>query len=241
MSDIIDAACREARVYKEAQLDGVMLENMHDVPWLRSTQLGPETTAAMTVVAAAVRRELPRFPLGLQILSAGNREALAVASVTGLNFIRAEGWVFAHVGDEGYVESCAADLTRYRRQLGAEDILILTDIKKKHSSHALTADVGLADTARAAEMFLCDGVVLTGSATGVPPNPTLLQEVRAAVECPVVIGSGVTADNCAEFTDASALIVGSHFKVGGRWDNEIEQKRVTEFMRNINTLREMLL
>ena len=50
----------------------------------------------------------------------------------GLNFIRAEGWVFAHIGDEGYTESCAAEMTRYRRALSAEDILIFTDIKKKH-------------------------------------------------------------------------------------------------------------
>lgn len=52
----------------------------------------------------------------------------------GLNFIRAEGWVFAHIGDEGYTESCAAALTRYRRHIGADNILIFTDIKKKHRS-----------------------------------------------------------------------------------------------------------
>jgi len=46
--------------------------------------------------------------------------------------VRAEGWVFAHVGDEGYVESCAADLARYRRHLNAEHVLFFTDIKKKH-------------------------------------------------------------------------------------------------------------
>ena len=40
--------------------------------------------------------------------------------------------MFAHVGDEGYVESCAADLTRYRRQLDAQHVLIFTDVKKKH-------------------------------------------------------------------------------------------------------------
>jgi len=49
-----------------------------------------------------------------------------------LQFVRVEGWVFAHVGDEGYVESCAADLTRYRRQLDAEHVLLFTDVKKKH-------------------------------------------------------------------------------------------------------------
>jgi len=53
-------------------------------------------------------------------------------NLLGLNFIRAEGWVFAHVGDEGYTESCASEITRYRRHLDADDVLIFTDIKKKH-------------------------------------------------------------------------------------------------------------
>ena len=42
--------------------------------------------------------------------------------------------MFSHVGDEGTIESCAADLLRYRRNMGAEHIQIFTDIKKKHRS-----------------------------------------------------------------------------------------------------------
>ena len=38
---------------------------------------------------------------GIQILAAGNKEALAVAKAAELDFIRAEGFVFAHVADEG--------------------------------------------------------------------------------------------------------------------------------------------
>jgi predicted TIM-barrel enzyme len=40
--------------------------------------------------------------------------------------------VFGHVADEGYFDACAGALLRYRRQIGAEDVLIFTDIKKKH-------------------------------------------------------------------------------------------------------------
>ena len=45
---------------------------------------------------------------------------------------------------------------------------VLADIKKKPSAHAVTADVSLADTARAARFFRADGVVITGAGTGVP-------------------------------------------------------------------------
>ena len=57
---------------------------------------------------------------------------MAVAWCADACFIRAEGFVFSHIGDEGYTESCAGDLLRYRRMIGAEDVLIFTDIKKKH-------------------------------------------------------------------------------------------------------------
>ena len=40
---------------------------------------------------------------------------MAVALATSLQFIRAEGFVFSHVADEGLVTTaCAGDLLRYR-------------------------------------------------------------------------------------------------------------------------------
>lgn len=44
-----------------------------------------------------------------------------------------------------------------------------------YSAHALTADVSVAETAAAAELFLADGVVLTGTATGLPADPRELK------------------------------------------------------------------
>ena len=59
---------------------------MHDVPWCLPHQQGPETTAAMAVVAAEVRRECAEMPLGIQVLSVGNKQALAVAKAAGTYF-----------------------------------------------------------------------------------------------------------------------------------------------------------
>lgn len=68
----------------------------------------------------------------LQILAAANQEAIAVAQASNFQFIRAEGYVFGHVADEGYIDACAGKLLRYRKLIGAQDICIFTDIKKKH-------------------------------------------------------------------------------------------------------------
>lgn len=49
-----------------------------------------------------------------------------------LEFIRAEGFVFSHVADEGLMNACAGDLMRYRHSIGADNIMVFADVKKKH-------------------------------------------------------------------------------------------------------------
>ena len=46
---------------------------------------------------------------GIQILAAANREAVAVAHAAALDWVRVEGFAFAHVADEGFINSCAAN------------------------------------------------------------------------------------------------------------------------------------
>src|SRR4051812_43839713 len=154
----------EADAYRAAGVDAIMVENMHDVPYLRAG-VGPEIVAGMTRLAQCVRAAVD-IPVGVQVLAAANREALAVALAADLEFVRVEGFVYAHVADEGLIQGCAGDLLRYRRTIGAEHVAVIADIKKKHASHAITADVDIVETARAAAFFGAAAVVVTGIATG---------------------------------------------------------------------------
>lgn len=96
----------------------------------------------------------------------------------------------------------------------------------------------MAETASAAELFLADGVILTGTATGQPADPGELREVQHAVKIPVLIGSGVTLENVKNYLDANALIIGSYFKREGYWANGVDPDRVKKFMEHISKLRE---
>src|SRR5688500_9471629 len=89
---LVDGAGADARRYAEAGFDGLMIENMHDRPYLKGVA-GPESVAGMTAIGREVRRAVSR-PLGIQILAGANREALAVAQACGASFIRAEGFAF---------------------------------------------------------------------------------------------------------------------------------------------------
>ena len=227
--EIVRLACEEARLYQDNGINCLMIENMHDVPYLRGG-VGPEIVAAMSVVGQAVRAQTS-LPVGLQILAAADLEAVAVAHAAGLDFVRTECFSFAHVADEGIMESNAAKLLRYRRAIGATGVQVWADIKKKHASHAWTADLTLGDVAEAAEFMGAETLIVTGASTGRPPQPSDVVEARSRCQLPVFVGSGVTLDNLADFLDVSdGIIVGSYFKHEGHWMNGVDPARVRGFV-----------
>lgn len=235
MRDIISIAVDEARAYREAGFHGVLIENTHDRPYLKS-KVGPEIVAAMSVIGGEVRNAI-ELPLGIQVLAGANTSALAVAHACGASFVRVEGFVFAHVADEGLIEASAGAVLRYRRAIGAEHIRVFADIKKKHSAHAITADVDIVETARAAEFFSVDGVIVSGVATGEPANPNEVAAVAGAVTVPTMVGSGISIDNIGQFAAADAFIVGSSIKKDGRWSNPIDLARTHALVEEFHVLK----
>jgi len=221
---LVHDAVAEARLYREAGFTALAIENMHDRPYVKAPA-APEVVAAMTAVGREVKRETG-LPLGVQVLAGANREAVAVAHACGAEFVRVEGYVFAHVADEGLIESSAGELLRYRRAIGAERVRVFADVKKKHAAHAITADVPLVESAKAAEFFLADGVIVTGVATGEPASPAEVDAVAAAVHVPVLVGSGLTPDNLARYARAHGFIVGSSVKHGGTWSHPLDRDAV---------------
>lgn len=229
--DLACAAAQEAKVLKDAGFDAAIIENMHDAPYINSH--GPATAAAMTRIALAVRESVgDSFPLGVQVLSFGHNEALAVALAADAQFIRVENFVFAHVADEGLLPRAAAgELLRYRREIGADHIQLFCDIKKKHASHAITSDITLGNFARGAQFFGADGVIVTGAFTGSATDEQDVAEAKRSCSLPVWVGSGVTPEQVKPLLrTADALIVGTWIKHDGIWSNPVDAKRCRELV-----------
>jgi membrane complex biogenesis BtpA family protein len=206
------------------------------VPYLRGA-VGPEIVAAMTAMGTEVKSE-SGLPVGVQILAGANVEAMAVAHAAGLDFVRVEGYAYAHIADEGLIQASAAKLLRYRRMIGATRVQVWADVKKKHSAHAITADVSLGTTAETIEFMGADCVIVTGNVTGDAPSPADIQEAKTHCRLPVILGSGISAENITKFYDeADGFIIGSAFKVDGYWSNTIDPSRVGRFMTIMNKLR----
>ncbi len=225
-------AVNDARAIASAGFDAIIIENMHDVPYLLEDAVGPEIISAMTRVGLEVR-EAVALPLGVQILAGANRQAIAVAHAIGASFVRVEGFCYGHVADEGLIARAhAGELLRYRRMIGAERVRIWADICKKHASHAITGDLSLAEHARAAAFCGADALIVTGRHTGDAARIEDLQESRKASDLPVLVGSGVTDTNVRTMLAQShGVIVGSWIKRGGDWRNEVDAARAHALVR----------
>ncbi len=231
---IIQKALDEAELYLKFHIPILMIENMHDTPYL-NRKVGPEITSLLSIILYELKQKY-KVPTGIQILAGANKDAIAAAYAAGADFIRAEGFVFSHIADEGTFNSDAGEILRYRKHINAENIKVFTDIKKKHSSHAITNDIDIAETAKAAQFFLSDGVIITGSATGKEPNLEEIKAVKNSVSIPVLAGSGITANNIKQFKPyCDAFIIGSYFKKEGYWENELDPNRIEEFLKNYNS------
>jgi len=239
VQQLIDISCEETLIYKKYGIDAICVENMFDIPYVTRRDVGPEVTAIMTRVCSEVKKLVPTIPCGVQVLAGLSHESIAVALSADLQFVRVESFVFGHIADEGYMDACAGSLLRYRKQLNANNILIFTDIKKKHCSHSITSDLDIVQTAKAAQFFLSDGLIVTGLSTGHSPDLKEVSAVRNSLkDMPVLIGSGVNDTNLEEFVklNANAAIIGSHFKVNGVWNNQLSEERIAKFMEKLNLI-----
>ncbi len=235
VKEIISQAKKEAMLLKNNGIDGIIIENMHDIPYLNRT-VGDEISTLLSIICYEVKNET-KLSVGLQILAGANKSAIAAANSAGIDFIRAEGFVFSHVADEGLFNSDAGELLRYRRQIGAENISVFVDIKKKHSSHSITNDISIDETAKAAEFFIADGIIVTGKATGEKANVSELISVRKAVKLPILIGSGITPINLSEYYNlADGFIVGSYIKKDGIWNNHPDENRIRTLVKSFEKL-----
>ncbi len=237
---VIDQALADLEVYKEAGVDSILLENDHDLPYIQPP-LDEKGVTLMTKIAKEVRGRF-NGPIGIQMLEAANITSLEIAAKADLDYIRVEAFVFAHVGGSGIINGSAGKILRRRKELEAEHIKVFADVKKKHGSHSLTIDLDIKDEIMQAEFFLADGVIVTGQFTGMNPDKNDLIKAKSATKLPVLIGSGMTAENIEDYLPlADGFIVGSYFRKDGKFLEKLEPGRLNKFVKVFVSARKSIL
>jgi len=237
VEDLAAFAIEEAERYARGGVDGLILENHGDIPFSKPEDIGPETVAAMSVLAQRVRARVA-LPLGINMLANAAVGALATAHASGSEFIRVNQWANAYVANEGFIEGPAAKAMRYRSWIHAKRIKVFADVHVKHGAHAIVADRSIPELARDAEFFDADVVIATGQRTGHAATVGEVTEIAYGTRLPVVVGSGVDAENVGDLLSvADGAIVASSLKEDAVWWTPVSERKVAAFMEIVRRLR----
>lgn len=231
MAGVVDRAKRDARVYAESGLDGLILENYGDLPFYPEG-VPPETVAAMALVGAEVHRAID-IPMGVNVLRNDALSALGLAAVLDASFIRVNVLMGAMITDQGIVQGQAHRLLRQRSVLRLST-KIFADVMVKHARPLVHQDMHMA-ARELVHRGMADALIVTGEATGAQPLLDELKSVKEAVgETPVLAGSGVMPENVAEvLAIADGAIVGTSLKRDGHTENEVEAERVKALLKSV--------
>ena len=119
MDGILDRALKDAEALVEGGAQGLIVENLGDAPF-SADLVEPHVVGALSVVAKAIVNQTPSdFSVGVNVLRNDAKAALAVASVSGADFIRVNVHTGVMVTDQGLIEGRARETLLYRKQLGS--------------------------------------------------------------------------------------------------------------------------
>ncbi|MGA2763370.1 MAG: BtpA/SgcQ family protein [Spirochaetia bacterium] len=238
MEKIAELALRDADALIAGGVDGIQIENQWDRPFSRERDMGPETVASVTHVATLLRQRTD-VPLGVCIHLNAVVSAIAVAAVTGCQWVRAFEIANAYVSNAGIIEAAGPQAIRYRTTLDAQDrVRVFADFHVKHGSHQMTADRAITEQLEDVQIAGADAAIVTGLKTGVAPSARSLKELRGVVSIPLILGSGLTLENADELLPlVDGAIAGTYFKEKGVLENPVDSDRVRRFMDRVKKLR----
>jgi len=237
VSELIEIALKDVRAYEEGGMDGLILENHGDVPFVKPQSVGPEVIAAMGAIVQAVS-ERTALPFGINLLANHAIGAIAVAHATGARFVRVNQWVNGYVANEGFLDGLSGEALRFRRMIGAEAVAIFADVHVKHGAHAVTSDRSVSELARDTEFFDADVAIATGNRTGDTIPAEEIAAIREGTTLPVIGGSGLTVENAPDLMSLlDGAVVGSSLKSTGHWSGPVDRAKVEDLVASIKDLR----
>lgn len=228
LKDVVNKALADAQTLAEAGVDALLVENLHDYPYYPET-IEPETVASVAVCAKAVAEETD-LPLGINILRNSWKASLGIAAAVGAKFIRLNVLTDAMITDQGMINGAAHLVSRYRKAIGAEDVLILADLLTKHAAPIAERPVPVI----AADMLKrggADGIIIAGHDSSQPPSRDRLREIKDAIpDAPVVLGSGMTTEHAPTYAKvADGAVFGWGSKPNADMLQPVSSQMATEF------------
>ncbi|MCK5490478.1 MAG: hypothetical protein KAI67_01410 [Candidatus Pacebacteria bacterium] len=246
---LVQRAISEVDIYVKNGISAIEVENVA-APYFIGDKTPFEDLLILTIVCRAIRKKYPNLVMGLHVLSSNDIEALPIAIIFDIYFVRSESSIFSGFRPEGQTTN-NANLAKfyYLRNyihacLGVEDAKdrrfpqIWSDLQKKHTvfnQELVDINIWLKNI-----LFMkLEGIILTGSETGKNIDKKDLIIAREEldnlkkqtqeyfgepVEVPLVTGSGLDMNLYRQYADF--IITGTQLKKNKYWENEVDEKNV---------------
>jgi hypothetical protein len=233
LTKVIEMASTDLLALQAGGVDGIMFSNEFSLPYLTSVE--PITYTSMARIIGELKCDL-RIPFGVNVLW-DPKASIDLAVATDALFVR-EIFTGVYASDFGLWNTNCGSVIRHQKRIGGEHIRLFFNIVPEAASYLGQRDV--ADIARSTVFNnRPDALCVSGLTAGSMTDTSTLEKVKAAIpDTPVFANTGVRVSNAKEqLAIADGAITATTFKRDGDFYNEVDIKRVKEFMNVVKTIR----
>ena len=226
---IMQAAIEDMQALEKGGADAFIIENFGDVPYC--AKINRESFAVMAAVSTQLAKD-SSIPFGINVQFNDVDSEWALALATDADFIRVEAFVENRIGIHGISYACAPHLMRLKASFPAK-AMIFADINVKHTFPLVPQPIEF--SVQEAIESGADTLIVTGLLTGQNPTIDDVKQVKEmAGDTPVIIGSGINAENAVDYLSVSnGIIVGSSLKYDGNVNNRVDPKKVEALAKSV--------
>ena len=234
MNYILDVAHQDMTALQENGIDSFMFGNEGDRPYI--LKASNETLSAMSFVIGQLKKEI-KIPFGVNYLW-DPVATVSLACAADADFAR-EVFTGVYDSDMGLWEPKAAEALKLRSDLGNQKLKLLFNINAEFA--APIGERSISQKAKSAVFSsTADAICVSGPITGQDVDIGNLDEAKIALQgsVPLFANTGVKLSTLSSILKvADGCVVGTSLKFDGITWNQVDGKRVREFMDKVNEIR----
>lgn len=236
MGYVLEMARKDLHALQEGGVDAIMFSNEFSLPYLTKVPAG--TTAAMARIIGELMSEI-KVPYGVNVLW-DPVASIDLAAAVEAGFIR-EIMTGVYASDFGLWDTNVGETVRHRHTMSAGDLKLMFNIVPEAARYL--ADRDIADIAKSTVFNnQPDVLCVSGLTAGAETDTQILSVVKNTVpDTAVFCNTGCRLENIdRQLSVADGAVVGTTFKVDGKFANAVDQSRVKEFMDKVKKFRSAL-
>jgi hypothetical protein len=237
MDYVVEMARKDLLALQDGGVDAVMFSNEFSLPYLTKVPTG--TTAAMARIIGELKRDI-KVPYGVNVLW-DPIASIDLAAAVDAKFIR-EIITGVYASDFGLWNTNVGETVRHKHHMSAKNVKLLFNIVPEAARY-----LGNRDICEIAKTTVFnnrpDALCVSGLTAGAETDTQILSLVKKTVpDTAVFCNTGCRLENIEQqLSVADGAVVGTTFKIDGKFENGVDQSRVKEFMDKVKSFRPSLV